>query len=158
MSYQGQPVPSTGYAVGRTKIGDSKSIEVAVPENTTVEAGKFYVLDGFFGAAMQSVTTGADQTSRIILNIEQAEHETDQVETADTFAVGSVVYWNGTKLTSDEDDGGADPTVYRPVGRITSAKDSNNVIAFSLFPQTGFAVTQAQYDSIISRLTALENA
>ena len=73
MSYVGQPVPSTVYNAARAKISDGKSVKVTVPENTTVEAGKLYLLGGFFGAAMQSVTTGTGETAEVILNIEQAE-------------------------------------------------------------------------------------
>jgi predicted RecA/RadA family phage recombinase len=83
MAYTGQPVPSTVYNAVRAKISDGKSVRVEVPENTTVEAGKFYLLGGFFGAAMQSVTTGAGETAEVILNIEPAEFETDQTKEAD---------------------------------------------------------------------------
>ncbi len=73
MAYIGQPVPSTVTNIGCGKISDGKSVKVTVPENTTIEAGKFYLLDGFFGCAMQSVTTGVGQTAEVVLNIEQAE-------------------------------------------------------------------------------------
>lgn len=132
MAYKGQPVPSTVYNLGGGKINDGKSVKVTVPENTTIEAGKFYLLDGFFGCAMQSVTTGAGETAEVILNIEQAEYETDQINTSDAFSKGDVVYYDATnKVLTTGDGAGAN----RKVGRVTVPKDTNNVIWFVLGPQ-----------------------
>jgi len=132
MAYIGQPVPSTVTNIGYGKISDGKSVKVTVPENTTIEAGKFYLLDGFFGCAMQSVTTGVSQTAEVVLNIEQAEYETDQINTADAFAKGSLVYYDpGNKVLTTSDGTG----VNRKVGRVTVPKDANNVIWFILGPQ-----------------------
>jgi len=132
MAYIGQPVPSTVYNVGYGKISDGKSVKVTVPENTTIEAGKFYLLDGFFGCAMQSVTTAAGETSEVVLNIEQAEFETDQINAADAFNKGGLVYWDeANKRLTTSDGAGAN----RKVGRVTVPKDANNVIWFILGPQ-----------------------
>ncbi|WP_019420183.1 DUF2190 family protein [Paenibacillus sp. OSY-SE] len=130
MPYKGQPVPSTTYQSYRAKVSDGKSVRVTVPAKTTVEAQKFYLLDGFFGAAMQSVTTGTGQTDEVILNIEQAEFETDQIDTTQAFAAGTQVYWDAakSKLTETATDN-------RLVGRITNTKDAKNVIWFLLGPQ-----------------------
>lgn len=130
MAYTGQPVPSTVYNAARAKISDGKSVKITVPENTTVEASKFYLLGGFFGAAMQSAKTEAGETAEVILNIEQAEYETNQINTAQDFAAGTVIYWDAAagKLTETE-------TANRKVGRVTAGKDTNNVIWFILGPQ-----------------------
>lgn len=130
MSYKGQPVPSTTYQSYRAKVSDGKSVRVTVPAKTTVEAQKFYLLGGFFGAAMESVTTGTGQTDEVILNIEQAEFETDQIDTTQAFAAGTQVYWDATKSKLTET-----ATDNRLVGRITNAKDAKNVIWFLLGPQ-----------------------
>ena len=132
MAYQGQPVPSTVHNLGGGKVSDGKSVRVTVPESTKIEAGKFYLLDGFFGCAMQSVTTGVGQTAEVVLNIEQAEYETDQINTADAFAKGSLVYYDATEkvLTTSEGTG-----ANRKVGRVTVPKDGNKVIWFILGPQ-----------------------
>lgn len=137
MAYTGQPVPSTTYQQARAKVSDGKSVRVTVPENTVVEAGKFYLLDGWFGSAFQSVTTGAGETAEVILNIEQAEYETDQVAEADTLAVGALAYWDPVNkvITEAADDGGTPATEYRKAGRVTIGKDANNVIWFILGPQ-----------------------
>ncbi|AEE95776.1 DUF2190 family protein [Mahella australiensis] len=119
------------------KVSDGLSVRVTVPASTVVEQGKFYVLDGFFGMAIQSVTTGAGETAPVILNIEQAEYETSQITTADAFSKGDKVYWNAsTKLltTQANADASGNPQ-NRPVGRVTVAKDANNVIWFVLGPQ-----------------------
>jgi len=142
MAYVGQPVPSTTYNAARAKISDGKSVRVKVTGaagGTTIEAGKFYLLSGFFGVAMQSVTLAENETAYVILNIEQAEYETDQIDTTASanYAVGTVVYWNGTLITTAADDGETTPTPYRKVGRITASNDDNNVIWFILGPQVG---------------------
>lgn len=132
MAYVGQPVPSKIYSIGGGKVSDGKSVRVTVPENTVIEAGKFYLLDGWFGCAFQSVTTGAGETAEVTLNIEQGEYETDQVAEADTLAAGTLVYWDDTAKALTESDGtGAN----RLIGRITVGKDTNNVVWFILGPQ-----------------------
>lgn len=132
MAYTGQPVPSTVTNIGYGKISDGKSVKVTVPESTTIEAGKFYLLDGFFGCAMQSVTTGAGETAEVVLSIEQAEFETDQINPADAFNKGELVYWDtANNYLTTSDGAGAN----RKVGIVTVPKDANNVIWFILGPQ-----------------------
>ncbi len=138
MAYKGQPIPSTAYNLGGGKISDGKSVKVKVLENTTIEAGKFYLLDGFFGCAMQSVTTGAGKTAEVILNIEQAEYETDQIDIDTTptqnFAKGTLIYWDETNKKFTETSQ-SNSQSNRLVGRVTQAKDAKNVICFILGPQ-----------------------
>ncbi|MGY0692625.1 DUF2190 family protein [Virgibacillus sp. FSP13] len=137
MAYKGQAVPTTVHKTGRAKIGDGKSVRVTVPENTTVAANGLYEFDGFLGFAMQSVVTGAGETEEIVLNIEQAEYETDQISTSQPFEKGTKVYYNPStkKLTETAESGDAEPVPYKKAGRVTSKKDSNNVIWFILGPQ-----------------------
>lgn len=130
MAYKGQPVPTTVYNVGYGKISDGKSVKVTVPENTKIEAGKFYLLGGFLGCAMQSVETGEGQTAEVVLSIEQAEYETDQVAADGEFKVGAAIYWDETNKVFTETAEGN-----RPAGRVTAAKDANGVIWFILGPQ-----------------------
>ena len=134
MAYTGQPVPSSVHNIGYGKISDGKSVKVKVPVSTKVEAGKFYLLDGFLGCAMQSVETGAGKTAEVVLNIEQAEYETDQIDTSQTltFDKGTLIYWDDVnKRFTTSGGSGAN----RLVGRVTAAKDKNNVIWFILGPQ-----------------------
>lgn len=132
MTYKGNPVPVTTYDIGGGKISDGKSVRVTVPENTTIEAGKFYLLDGWFGCAYRSVVTEAGETADAILSIEQAEYETNQVNAEESLTAGTVVYWDSVAGELTESDGtGAN----RKVGRVTDDKDANGVIWFVLGPQ-----------------------
>ena len=128
--YQGNPVPVTAHQLARARISDGKSISVTVPENTSIQAGEWVLLDGFFGVAMQSAKTGPGETKDIVLTIEQAEYETDQISTSQAFAKGTPIYWNATSKKFTETE-----TENRLVGRVTSGKDANNVIWFLLGPQ-----------------------
>ena len=132
MAYVGQPVPSTVININAAKVSDGKSVRVTVPASTIIEAGKFYLLDGFLGCAFQSVTTGAQETAEVILNIEQAEYETDQIDPSQTqtFAKGTLIYWDAASKKFTETSTGN-----RLAGRVTQAKDDNNVICFILGPQ-----------------------
>jgi len=134
MAYVGQPVPSTVININAAKVSDGKSVRVTVPATTTIEAGKFYLLDGFLGCAFQSVTTGAGEIAEVILNIEQAEYETDQIDTDTsptlTFAKGTLIYWDADNNRFTETSTGN-----RLAGRVTQAKDSKGVICFILGPQ-----------------------
>jgi predicted RecA/RadA family phage recombinase len=125
------------------KISDGKSVKVTVPENTTIEQGKFYLLDGFLGLAVQSVTTGAGETAEVTLNIEPAEYETSQIDTADAFGAGAKVYWDAvnSRFTTVAADGFF-------CGIVAEAKDANNVVWLWLAPQAGpLRQAAAQADS-----------
>lgn len=133
MAYQGQPIPSTTLPISQIKISDGKSVDVTVPANTGVEAGEFCVIDGFFGVSLQKVNKDENTNGTLIaLQTEQAEYITTQIDTSKTFAIGSALYFDSAtkKLTDDSSVSGA-----ILVGRITSAKDKNNVIQFVLYPQ-----------------------
>ncbi len=130
MAYVGQPIPSTVVNINAAKVSDGKSVRVTVPENTVIEAGKFYLLDGFLGCAFQSVTTGTGETAEVILNIEQAEYDTNQIDAAQNFAKGTLIYWDAANNRFTETSTGN-----RLAGRVTQAKDANNVICFILGPQ-----------------------
>jgi len=145
MAYKGQPVPSTTYQHGRAKVSDGKSVRVVVPANSgPIPAGSLQEFDGFLGFAMggqepaQWVTPGnvldnSDKDQELILTIEQAEYETDQIDEEGDFEVGTVVYWDPVNKVLTEDDGGETPN--RVAGRVTSAPDSNGFIWFILGPQ-----------------------
>ncbi|MGE7672973.1 capsid cement protein [Lysinibacillus sp. NPDC094403] len=133
MPFTGQPVPSTVYNAYRAKVSDGKSVRVPVTEKTTIEAGLFYEISGFFGSAMQSVKTLTGETSEVILNIEQAEYETDQIEKTKSFKLGTKIYFDKGKFTETKSD------TARFAGTVTQGKDANGVIWFILAPQGGNA-------------------
>lgn len=126
MAFQGQPINTTQVAVTRAKISDGKSVTLKVPAGKTVEAQNFYLINSFFGVAMQAGAEGDE----IVLQIEQAEYETDNIVTTEAFALGEKIYWDDTagKFTTTE-------ATNRLVGRVTDPKDSNNTIWFILLPQ-----------------------
>lgn len=119
------------------KVGGASSVKVTVPVSTVINQDQLCLLDGFFGKAVQAVTTDAATTADLILDIEQAEYETSQITVADAFNKGDKVYWNAaTKLltTQPNNDASGNPQ-NRVVGRVTVAKDANNVVWFILGPQ-----------------------
>lgn len=130
MAFKGQPVPTTVQQIQRAKLSDGKSVKVTVPASTEVKAQSFVLLDGFFGVAMENIKTGAGETAEMAISIEQAEYESDQITTADTYNVGALLYFKEStkKFTATAESN-------RLVGKVTSKKDSNNVIQFILLPQ-----------------------
>jgi predicted RecA/RadA family phage recombinase len=154
----GQPVPSTVTVLARAKITDGKSVSVTVPESTVVVAGMFILLGGFFGVALQSITTEAGETASLILAIEEAEYETDAIDVAQTFAVGTPLFWDAAAKKFTETAVG-----HRFVGIVTSAKDANNVICLKLSPQAngvvqGVAVADVASADAGGAYTAAEQA
>jgi hypothetical protein len=114
------------------KMADGLSVDVTVPSGTVVAQGEFVYIDGFFGLAEfddKPVSTGA---AVIAINIEQGQYDTDQITTAEAYAVGDVVNFNiTTKLFTKAAVSGT----ILPVGRITIAKNADNVIGFLMLPQ-----------------------
>jgi len=135
--YQGQPVPTTVHQSTDPKVSNGRAVQVTVPQNTTISAGKFYLLGGFLGTAMRSVTTGVGETAELVLNIEHAEYETDQILATDAMAGGADIYWDAANNRFTQAAAGN-----RYAGRVTLAKDANNVIRFKLADQIG-ALRQA---------------
>ena len=87
-----------------------------------VDAKDFCLIDHFFGMAFNSGEAGAE----VVLDLELAEYETDQLKSGDTFAVGQVVYWDPDNLYFTET-----PGALTAVGIVTQALDSG-VIHFKL--------------------------
>jgi predicted RecA/RadA family phage recombinase len=143
MSYKGQPVPSTTYPSARAKVSDGKSVTVTVPENTTIVSQTLVLVGGFFGVAMQDVVTAAGETAELVITIEEAELETDQTNSSQTYAVGTPVFWNTATSKITETAAGN-----RFVGVVTNAKDAGGVVWFKLSPQAnGMMQAAAQTDS-----------
>jgi hypothetical protein len=111
------------------KVSPGLGIKVTVPESTIIEQGKFYVLDGILGMALQSVTTGAGETAEIVLDIENAEYETGQVLASDTFSKGTKIYYDTTnkRFTTT-----ATSNIF--AGVVTVAEDAGNIIWFLFKP------------------------
>lgn len=115
------------------KVADFKSVDVTVPDTVIVAQGEFVFLDGFFGLAEFDDKPVASGAATISINIEQSEYETDQITVADAFNKGDLVNFNTTtKLLTTAAVAGA---IIGPVGRVSQAKDQNNVVWFNLFGQ-----------------------
>ena len=76
------------------KVSGAGSIKVTVPVSTVIEQGKFYLLDGFFGMAVQSVTTDDTTTGEVVLQTESGEYETSQINAGDAMVKGSKLYYD----------------------------------------------------------------
>lgn len=120
MARKGQAMPTTVIPSYRAKVSDGKSVKVVADQ--AVEVSKFYEIQGFLGAAFQS----AQKDEEVILNIEQAEYETDQLGDGD-FEVGTPIYFA---------DGTFNTATGRYAGIVTQEKDEDGVILFILAPQT----------------------
>jgi cytoskeletal protein RodZ len=105
------------------RISDGKSFKATVPVSTTIVAGTFYELDGVVGIAFESITTDGSTTSNVQLGVEQAEYETSQIDTAQAFAKGAIVYWDSTN-----DRFTTTALGNRRFGFVSVAKDVNNVV------------------------------
>lgn len=141
MAYKGQPIPSTVLPITQIKISDGKSVDVTIPASNGVQAGEFCVVDGFFGVALQTVDKDSNTNGTLIaLQIEQAEYITGQIDTSKTFEKGSELYFDPAtkKFTDDDKVSGA-----FFIGRVSYAKDSNNIIQFILYPQNVIPVAGA---------------
>lgn len=151
MPKQGQAYPSTFYQSHRAKVSDGKSVKVKVPEKTTIEAQRFYILDGFFGAAVQDVVTTDGESSEVTLTIEQAEFETDQTNASQDYKVGTPLFFNQVSGKFTETAAGN-----RFVGIVTSSKDARGAIWFKLAAQAnGMVQAVAQADSSAADVSAL---
>lgn len=129
MTYKGQPVPSTTYNLGAAKVSDGKSVRVSVPANSgEVKLQKFAYFGGFLGVATQNLANDAAKAQDLILQIEVAEYETDQIDKTQDFAAGTKIYWDDTNKEFSET-----PTAIF-AGVVTAAKDANDVIWFVLMP------------------------
>lgn len=119
--------------------GELKTVRVTVPENTVVEQGKFYLLDGYIGMAVSSVTTGPGETKPVILVIDPGVSiETSQVNPADTMAVGADLYWDEANKRFTET-----ATGNRYAAKVCVAKDANNVVEIKLVDQSPDTMRQA---------------
>lgn len=133
--------------------GELKTVRVTVPQSTIVEQGRFYLLDGYIGMAVQSVTTGVGETKPVILVIDPSVgFETSQINAADTMAVGANLYWDAENKRFTESAVGN-----RYAAKVSVAKDASNVVEIKLVDQTSDTMKQAaaQADSTAADVAAL---
>lgn len=127
MAYVGQPIPSTITRMSPIKVSDGKSVNVTVPTKTGVVAGNFYIIDGFFGAAWQTVDAASNTAgTQIALQLEACEYVTGQIDTTRPFTLGSDLYFDSAKKVFTDQK----PSAGLLVGRVSMAKTQTNVIQF----------------------------
>ena len=101
---------------------------------------------------MQSVETGAGETAEIALNIETAEYETDQIDTAKSFSKGDKIHFDAAnkRFTTDATAG-----VF--AGVVTAEKDDANNVIWFVFAMQQSVLRQAakQDNSTASDVTGL---
>jgi len=89
---------------------------------TLLTPKSFYLISHFFGMAM-----GDGSSGEVILDLEPAEYETNQLKSGDTFAVGAKLYWDDTNKWFTETAG-----ALTLVGIVTQAKNTDGYIRFKL--------------------------
>jgi predicted RecA/RadA family phage recombinase len=111
-------------------VHQGKSVQVTVPQSTTVNAGDFVLIEGHFGRAFQKIVNGAGVTAPLAIETDPGVvYETNQINAAGAFAKGSLVYFNTvTKVLENA----AGANIVGPVGRVTVAKAAG-VIQFRRF-------------------------
>jgi hypothetical protein len=102
---------------------DGKAVEVTLV--ATTEKGYPVYLDGFFGIAMQSGSSG----DVVAIEIASREHEVT-VGSGVSAAKGDMLYIANDGTISATDDGNTVPFM-----KVTKAKDENDVIWGILMPQ-----------------------
>ena len=106
------------------KVSLARAVRVTAPAGGT-EQGRFYLIDGYFGMALQTAAEGEP----VVLEIERAVYETSQIKADDAFYFGERVYFDADAgLLTTDDGGGAN----RLVGRVWRAKDAQGTIEFVL--------------------------
>lgn len=150
MAFRGQPTPSTVTHNDRNPVSDGQSVKVTVVGPAIITSDEFYLIDGFLGCAFEPVTLQPGETAQVALNIAPAEYESDQTNPALAYAVGSLLYWNaGAGIFT------TDPVGNRFAGRVTVARDANNVIWFVLAPQGVDRVAAAHANSAAGDVAGL---
>ncbi|MBT9135912.1 MAG: hypothetical protein DDT34_00978 [Firmicutes bacterium] len=156
-----RPVPVTVRPSRVAKISDGKSVVVIVPTAMLIEAGRFYVIEGHFGAAFFTVPTTAPAGTLTTLNLEQAEYTiaTPQLA-AVTFVRGQLVYWTpgnlltnvatGNRLVGRCTVGGVGPA--GPIQFALSDAATSLLTQATAQANSAAAPTQAEFNALLDRL------
>lgn len=127
-----KPTPVVTHTGKRGKIADGNSVKVVA--DGPVKIHELVAASGFFGMVTDikdaEGNTGLREGKKddlITLTIEQAQYETTQIDGGADYAVGTDVYWDGTKLVEDPTD--------LFVGKVTRTKEAGGAIWVLLAPQ-----------------------
>ena len=158
-----RPVPVTITSSRIAKVSDGRSVVVTVPTAMLIEAERFYVIEGHFGAAFATVPTTAPAGTLTALNLEQAEYEITSPQLASvTFTRGQLVYWTpgnlltnvavGNRLVGRCTVGGAGPA--GPIRFSLCDAAASLVTQATAMGDIGAAPTQANFNDLLARLRA----
>ena len=127
-----KPTPIVTHTGKRGKIAEGKSVKVKA--DGPVKVHELAAASGFFGMVTDIKDKDGNLGQRegvkdneITLTIEQAQYETTQIDAGADYAVGTDVYWDGSKLVE------AATGLY--VGKVTRAKEPGGAIWVLLAPQ-----------------------
>lgn len=159
MSERTVPVTITPGRIA--KVSDGRSVVVTVPTAMLIEAGRFYVIEGHFGAAFSRVETTAPAGTRTVLNIEQAEYEITSPQLASvTFTRGQLVYWTpanlltnvavGNRLVGRCTEGGVGPA--GPIRFSLCDAAASLITQATAMADVAAAPTQAEFNTLLARL------
>ncbi len=88
---------------------------IDVTAGANIDSGDVVVLTDVVGVAQADIANG-ETGAVLVTGVVQLPCEADDVIT-----VGAKLYWNGTALTLDPDDGEQEPTAYPFAGHATTA-------------------------------------
>ncbi len=158
-----RPTPVTITPSRIAKISDGKAVLVTVPTAMLIEAGRFYVIEGHFGAAFFTVPITAPAGTLTTLNLEQAEYTiTTPQLAAVTFVRGQLVHWTpgnvltnvatGNRLVGRCTIGGIGPA--GPVRFVLSDPAASMLTQATAQADLGAAPTMADFNALLARLRA----
>lgn len=121
------------YTGKRGQVGEGDSVRVIAEGE--VKRHELTAAQGFFGMVTDIKDKDTGEVGKVegvagdevVLTIEQAQYETTLIEEGADYAVGTDVYWDGSKLVEDATD--------LFVGKVTRTKEPGGAIWVLLAPQ-----------------------
>lgn len=125
--------PTVIHKGKRGKVGEGDSVRVIA--DGAVKRHELTAAQGFFGMVTDIKDKSTGEVGKVegvagdevVLTIEQAQYETTLIDEGADYAVGTDVYWDGSKLVEDATD------LY--VGKVTRLKEPGGAIWVLLAPQ-----------------------
>lgn len=135
-----RPYPTVRHTGKRGKVGEGDSVKVIA--DGTVNVHELASAQGFFGMVTDIKDKETGDTGKregvagdeVVLTIEQAQYETTLIDEGADYAVGTDVYWDGTKVVETPTD--------LFVGKVTRSKAPGGAIWILLAPQQAVAVSE----------------
>lgn len=134
-----RPYPTVRHKGKRGKVGEGDSVRVVA--DGVVKVHELTAAQGFFGMVTDIKDKDTGDTGKregvagdeVSLTIELAQYETTLIDEGADYAVGTDVYWDGSKVVETPTD--------LLVGRVTRTKAPGGAIWILLLPQQQKTVT-----------------